>query len=81
MLEGRWFTVYTNHKPLTNALMRVSELWTARQQRHLPYIAEFTSNLRHIAGVTNVVADTLSQPPSGPSVAESQPGCIKEPSV
>ncbi len=49
--------------------------------RHLPYIAEYTSNLRHFAGVANVLADTLSRPPSGPSVADSQPGCIKEPSV
>jgi cleavage and polyadenylation specificity factor subunit 1 len=64
MLEGREFAVYTDHKPLTSALKRVSEPWTARQQRHLAYIAEYTSDLRHIAGVANVVADTLSHPPS-----------------
>jgi cleavage and polyadenylation specificity factor subunit 1 len=51
MLEGRRFAVYTDHKPLTSALQRVSEPWTARQQRHLSYIAEYTSDLRHIAGV------------------------------
>lgn len=52
--------VYTDHKPLTSALMRVSELWTARHQRHLAYITEYTGKLRHIAGVSNFVADTLS---------------------
>jgi hypothetical protein len=31
-LEGRQFTLYTDHKPLTFALQRVSDPWTARQQ-------------------------------------------------
>ncbi len=71
MLEGRKFTVYTDHKPLTSALKRVSEPWTARQQRHLSYITEFISDLRHIAGVSNVVADTLSRLPIGEATAAS----------
>jgi transposase InsO family protein len=83
MLEGRKFAVFTDHKPLTSALKRVSEPWTARQQRHLAYIAEYTSNLRHIAGVANVVADTLSRPPSpekaAATAAGSKPGCVKAP--
>jgi transposase InsO family protein len=83
MLEGREFAVFTDHKPLTSALRRVSEPWTARQQRHLAYIAEYTSDLRHIAGVANVVADTLSRPPSpdeaAATAAESKPGCVKAP--
>jgi hypothetical protein len=40
------------------------EQWTARRSRHLSYLAEFTST-RHISGVDNVVADTLSRPPAG----------------
>jgi RNase H-like domain found in reverse transcriptase/Reverse transcriptase (RNA-dependent DNA polymerase)/Integrase zinc binding domain len=63
MLEGRPFTIYTDHKPLTQALHQSSEPWTARQCRHLSYVAEFTSDVRHVAGVDNVVADTLSRPP------------------
>jgi hypothetical protein len=82
MLEGRRFTVYTDHKPLTSALHRVSEPWTARQQRHLAYIAEYTSDLRHVAGLANVVADTLSRPPvlDVAATAASKPGRVKEPS-
>ncbi len=34
MLEGRQFTILTDHKPLTFALSRTSEPWTARQSRH-----------------------------------------------
>jgi RNase H-like domain found in reverse transcriptase len=32
-LEGRQFTLYTDHKPLTFALRRTTDPWTARQQR------------------------------------------------
>ena len=63
LLEGRKFTVYTDHKPLTHAISRVSDPWTARQCRHLAYIAEYTSDIRHVAGAENIVADTLSRPP------------------
>jgi hypothetical protein len=64
MLEGRKFTLYTDHKPLMHALSKAVEPWTARQSRHLSYVAEFTSDIRHISGVDNVVADTLSRPPA-----------------
>jgi cleavage and polyadenylation specificity factor subunit 1 len=65
MLEGRRFTLYTDHKPLTYALSKAAEAWTARQSRHLSYVAEFTSDIRHVAGLDNIVADTLSRPPTG----------------
>jgi cleavage and polyadenylation specificity factor subunit 1 len=65
MVEGRAFTLYTDHRPLTFALSKAAEAWTARQSRHLSFIAEFTSDIRHIAGEDNVVADSLSRPPKG----------------
>ena len=64
MLEGRRFTVFTDHKPLVAAINRVSPPWSARQQRHLAFISEFTTDLQHLPGASNVVADTLSRPPS-----------------
>jgi hypothetical protein len=64
MLEGRHFTIYTDHKPLTTAINRASDPWTARQCRQLAYVAEYTSDIRHIAGTSNVVADALSRPPA-----------------
>jgi len=74
MLEGRRFTVFTDHKPLITALRRQSEPWTAKQQRQLSYIAEYTSDLQHVAGVANVVADTLSRPAAAvPASSESPP--------
>jgi hypothetical protein len=64
LLEGREFFIWTDHKPLTFALHRVSDAWSARVQRNLAYIAEFTSDLRHVPGQSNVVADSLSRPPA-----------------
>jgi len=42
-------------------LHRTSDPWSARQQRHLAYLAEFSAKIEHIRGVDNVVADTLSR--------------------
>jgi len=63
MLEGRQWTLYTDHKPLTFALGKVAEPWSAMQSRRLSYIAEYTSDIRHVTGKDNVVADMLSRPP------------------
>ena len=62
LLEGRPFSLLTDHKPLMTALTKVSPPWSARQQRQLSYIAEFTENIRHTPGLTNIVADALSRP-------------------
>jgi hypothetical protein len=74
MLEGRPFTIYTDHKPLTFALGKVSEPWTAMQSRQLSYVAEFTTNIRHIPGSENIVADTLSRPPTASLLASATGG-------
>jgi hypothetical protein len=50
LLEGGQFHVETDHKPLTFALHRTSEPWSARQQRQLSFLAEFTSDIRHVSG-------------------------------
>jgi RNase H-like domain found in reverse transcriptase len=61
LLEGRQFAIFTDHKPLTFAIHRISEPWLAQQQRQLSYLAEFTSDFQHMPGVDNVVADALSR--------------------
>ena len=63
-IEGRNFTSYTDHKPLVGAMSKISDPWTARQQRQLAYISEFSTDIRHISGKTNVVVDCLSRPAS-----------------
>ena len=60
-LEGRPFTVYTDHKPLTFAMSKVSDQWSARQQRQLSFISEYTTDIQHVSGQDNPVADALSR--------------------
>ena len=60
-LEGRQFHVLTDHKPLTYALNSRSDRYSPRQARHLDYISQFTSAIRHVHGMDNVVADALSR--------------------
>ena len=68
LLEGRDFTIFTDHKPLTLALFGVSLPWSAWQQCHLVYLAELTSSVVHDPGIENVTADALSRPSPEPEL-------------
>ena len=61
LFGGREFVAYTNHKPLTFAFGKVLDHWSPQQQRHLACISEFTTNVRHVAGKENHMADALSR--------------------
>ena len=43
-LEGRGFTIFTDHKPLTYTLSSDTDR-LPRQTRHLSFVAEFTTNI------------------------------------
>ena len=60
-LEGRCFTAFTDHKPLTCALSKSTEPLSARQQHQLAYISEFTTDVQHMQGKENLVADAVSR--------------------
>ena len=60
-VEGRQFTLFTDHKPLVMALRSSAERLSPRQTRHMSLIAEFTSDVQHVQGKFNVVADALSR--------------------
>lgn len=78
MLDARCFTIYTDHKPLCFAFNSRKDNCTPRQFRHLDYISQFTTDIQHIPGKNNVVADTLSrveelsQPVDYEKLAQSQ---------
>jgi hypothetical protein len=78
MMDGSRFTVFMDQKPLTYALSRVSDPWTAHQCKQLSYVAEFTSD---IIAAASMEADTLCRLPG--HVSAGQPSsavtCVKVP--
>ncbi len=60
-LEARPFTIYTDHKPLVQALIKRTDPWSPRQQRHLSYISEYSTDIHHVSGKDNIIADGLSR--------------------
>ena len=72
-LEGRDFTVYTDHKPIVAAIKKKSELKSGRQSRHLATISEFTTDIQHVSGKDNVVADALSRASINPGSQQAVP--------
>lgn len=49
------------HKPLIYASKQNPGKCSPREFRHLDYVGQFTTDIRHIKGVENNVADTLSR--------------------
>ena len=62
-LEGRAFTLFTDHKPLFSAVKSPMKHATARQLRQVSYVAQLTTDIRYTSGENNVVTDCLSRPP------------------
>lgn len=61
MVEARNLTVYTDHKSLIYAFRQKPEKCTPRQFRHLDFVGQFTTDIRHVSGDENVIADALSR--------------------
>lgn len=61
MLEARHFVIYTDHKPITYSFRNRKDKCSPRQFRHFDYISQFTTDIRHVSGKDNIVADTLSR--------------------
>ena len=59
LVEGRELTIFTDHKPLT--YLTTMKDPSPRQQKQICYITEFTSDIQHVAGKDNIVADYLSR--------------------
>ena len=60
-LEGRSFAILSDHRALVSAVGSQSNNYSPREIRHLTFITEFTTDVQHVAGTANVVADALSR--------------------
>nr|XP_034194541.1 uncharacterized protein LOC117610820 [Osmia lignaria] len=55
------FQMGTDHKPLMYTFLQKSNKASLRQLRQLDFIGQFTTNIIHISGSSNFVADALSR--------------------
>jgi len=75
-LEAREFHVLTDHMPLTHSLYSKLDRHSPRQVRQLDFISQFTTDIRHISGQGNPVADALSRLEANAMQCESTPSTI-----
>ena len=60
-IEGRSFSLYTDHKPFTFSMSTKFEWLSPRQVRHLDFIVQYITDIRFTNGTNNLVADALSR--------------------
>lgn len=61
ILEAQHATIYTDHKPLVYAFIQRREKLPPAQLNQLSFISQFTTDIIHIKGEENIVADTMSR--------------------
>ncbi|GBM87449.1 hypothetical protein AVEN_90458-1 [Araneus ventricosus] len=61
MLEGREFQIFTDQKPLIYTFKQNPDKCSPRHFRHLDFISQFSTDIRHVQGFKNFVADSLSR--------------------
>jgi hypothetical protein len=73
--EGHLFQLLTDHKPLINALSRVSTPISPRQQRHMAFISEFNIQLLYLHSTGTVTATAAADPVDFEEMAAEQNRC------
>lgn len=61
MLEGKVFTIYSDHKSLIYAFKQKLDEASSRQLRQLDFISQFSTDIPHFRGSENIVPDILSR--------------------
>jgi len=75
-LEACEFHVLTDHMPLTYSLYSKLDCHSPRQVWQLDFISQFTTDIWHISGQGNPVADALSRLEANAMQCESAPSTI-----
>ena len=76
LLEGRSFTIYTDHQSLIPSLAKKTDAPTARQTNMLSEIAEYSTDIQYLEGKSNFVADCLSRPNEPETSAKKKPPSV-----
>lgn len=60
LLQG-FTTLVTDHKPLLSMFQRKVPIKIERRSQYIEFISQFSTTIKHISGMSNVMADTLSR--------------------
>lgn len=60
-VEGRELRIQTDHKPLVYAFLQKADKASPRQLRQLDFISQFSTDIIHVDGRSNIVADAFSR--------------------
>lgn len=63
-IDGQNCIIYTDHKPITFAFRQKPDKASPRQLRqlrHLDFIGQFTTDIRHVSSSENIIADAFSR--------------------
>lgn len=60
ILEVQNCTIYTDHKPLAFVFTQRRDKLAPIQMNQITFISEFTTDIQHVSGSKNIVADTMS---------------------
>lgn len=61
LLEGRKFTIYTDHRPLVYVFTKMKDNFSPRQIRQLSFISQYSTTIKYVKGELNAPADALSR--------------------
>jgi len=61
ILEAQHCTIFTDHKPLIFAFHQRKDKLPPVQINQLSFIAQFTTDIQHVSGSANIVADAFSR--------------------
>lgn len=61
ILEAQHVTIFTDHKPITYAFQQRREKLPPAQLNQLSFISQFSTDIVHVKGEDNVVADAMSR--------------------
>lgn len=78
LIDGHELLILTDHHPLIHMFTTKKRIKLERRSRWIEFISQYSTDIQHISGKLNIVADALSRPVTCAIQAEVTPEIIAE---